>query len=208
MDYHHTWELAKYFEPLIGWLHRTGLFSFYIYVPFMSALGVGLFLWVRRRVRATRYLAAESSFKRFFWHSVYFSISWVATSTFGVALKTMIVEQLDYQERKWFEHYLAPTHLYISSAAVAYLLLVSRSKRNYYDLALFLYIQVALLAGYAVAGYRVVNEDIEGAIGGALLVLFFLVCNYDLVSRLRKSLPAGISARSQGEVVTRTADNA
>lgn len=197
MDYHHTWELARYFEPLIGWLHRTGLFNFYIYVPFMTAVGVALYIWVRSRVRRTGYLAGQSAFIRFFWHSIYFSVSWIAISSFGVALKTMIVEELDYQERKWFEPYLSPTHLYISSAALAYLILVSRSKRNYIDLALLLYIQVALLAGYAVAGYRVANEDIEGAIGGGLLALFFLVCNYDIISRMRKSLPAGISARTQ-----------
>lgn len=174
----------------------------------MSALGVVLFIRVLRRVRGTSYLAARSSFVRFFWHSLYFSVSWVVTSTFGVALKTMIVEELDYQERKWFEPYLAPTHLYISSAALAYLILISRSKRNYSDLALFLYVQVALLAGYAVAGYRVANEDVEGAIGGGLLVLFFLICNYDLISRMRRSLLTGILPRTQAEAITGTAENA
>lgn len=166
----------------------------------MSALGVALFIWIRRKVRRTGYLAGQSAYIRLFWYSVYLSVSWIATSTFGVALKTMIVEELDYQERKWFEPYLAPTHLYISSAALAYLILISRSKRTYYDLALFLYIQIALLAGYAVAGYRVANEDVEGAFGGVLLVLFFLVCNYDLISRVRKSLQAGISVRTHAPV--------
>lgn len=200
MEYHYTWELARYFEPLIGWLHRIGFFSFYIHFPFDSALGVVLFIWVFRRVHRTGHLATRRSSIRFFWYSIYFSASWIATSTFGVGLKTMIVEELDYQERKWFEPYLAPAHLYISSAALAYLALITRSKPTYYHLFLALYAQVALLVGYGVAGYRVGNEDIEGALGGGLLFLFFVVCNYDLISRIRKSIQLGISVRTRASV--------
>lgn len=200
MDYHHTSGIARLFEPLLSWLHRTGFFNFYVYVPFFTVLGVVLFLLVRRYVRRTGYLAGKRPFKRSFWLALYLSVSWVATSTFGVALKTMIVEELDYQERKWFESYLAPTHLLISSVAVAYLVFISRTKRTFSDLILFAYLQIALVAGYVVAGYRVANEDIEGATGGVLLVLFFLVCNYDIITRVRKFLLERSSTRTQVSV--------
>jgi hypothetical protein len=197
LDYHYTWEFARHFDPLIGWLHRRGLFDFYIHIPVMTALAIALFGWTSARVRRTGYLGSKKRLPRFFWHSIYFSICWVAMASFGVGLKTMIVEELDYQERKWFEPYLAPSHLYISSVAFAYLFLIARSKSSYYDLLTAFYIQVGLIAGSVVACYRILYEDIEGAAGGALLMLFFAVCNYDLIRRVRRILPASISAQSR-----------
>ncbi|HSE98618.1 MAG TPA: hypothetical protein VLD57_10175 [Blastocatellia bacterium] len=196
MDYHYTWEFARHFEPLIGWLHRRGLFNFYVHIPVETALAIALYIWVRARVRRTGYLDSRKRFSRFFWHSIYFSICWIAMASFGVGLKTMIVEELDYQERKWFEPYLSPSHLYISSVAFAYLFLITKSKSSYYDLLCALYIQIGLIAGSVVACYRMLNEDIEGATGGALLLLFFAVCNYDLIRRARRILSVNVSARS------------
>lgn len=197
LDYHYTWEFARHFEPLIGWLYRSGFFNFYVHISVETVLAVVLFAWVFARVQRTGYLGSQKGYTRLFWHSIYFSICWVAMAAFGVGLKTMIVEELDYQERKWFEPYLAPSHLYISSVAFAYLLMVTRRKSNYFDLVWALYIQVGLLAGYVVAGYRVLNEDIEGATGGALLLLFFAACNYDLIRRVRRILLVSISGQSR-----------
>jgi hypothetical protein len=197
LDYHYTWEFARHFDPLIGWLHRRGLFDFYVHIPVMTALAIALFVWAFLRVRRIGYLGAQKRFPRFFWHSIYFSICWMAMASFGVGLKTMIVEELDYQERKWFEPYLAPSHLYISSVAFAYIFLIVKSKSSYYDLLWTFYIQVGLIAGYIVACYRMLHEDIEGATGGALLILFFAVCNYDLIRRARRILSANIPAQSR-----------
>ena len=200
MDYHYTWQFAKYFEPVIGWLHRNGLFNFYVHVTAETALAILLFLWVFSRVK--RQLDSQSRFKKFFWYSIYFSTCWVATASFGVGLKTMIVEELDYQERKWFEPYLAPAHLYISSAAFAYIAFVTKTKQSYYSLLLALYVQIALVAGYFVAAYRMAYEDIEGAIGGALLFLFFAVCNYDLISKAQRILSRRFHNGRSGDILT------
>jgi len=197
LDYHYTWEFARHFDPIVGWLHRKGLFNFYVHVPAATALAIGLFAWVSARVRRLNYFGPQKRLTRFFWYSIYFSVCWIATAAFGVGLKTMIVEELDYQERKWFEPYLAPSHLYISSVAFAYLFLISKSKSSYYDLLLAFYIQVGLMAGYVVASYRMLNEDVEGAAGGALLILFFGACNYDLVRRVRRIISASISTQSR-----------
>lgn len=163
----------------------------------MTALAIALFVWASARVRRFGYLGAQKRLHRLFWYSIYFSICWVAMASFGVGLKTMIVEELDYQERKWFEPYLAPSHLYISSVALAYIFLIVKSKSSYYDLLWIFYIQVGLIAGSVVACYRMLYEDIEGATGGALLMLFFAVCNYDLIRRARRILSASISAQSR-----------
>lgn len=197
MDYHYTWEWAQYFEPVVGWLHRLGYFSFYVHFPVDSLLGTILFVWVYRRLRRHTLLDAPTTRWRFVWYALYYSVSWLALTSLGVGLKTMIVEELDYQERQWFEPYLGPGHLYISSACVAYLALILKSKHSYSDLLLAAYVQVALMAGYVVSVYRMLGEDIEGASGGALLFVFFLACNYDLVKRVRRSFLADTPVRTR-----------
>lgn len=193
MNYHYTWEFGRHFDFILGWLHRVNFFYFYFYVPLITVLALVLFLWVFARVRQTNYLADQRKFSRFFWYSVYSIFCWMTFGAFFVALKMTIVEELDYQERKWFEAYLTPAHLYISSACVAYLAFIIKSNLRNHDLFLAFYVQIALLLGYAVASYRVLNEDFEGAIGGVILLLFFAAANYDLFRRVRtnfQSIPA------------------
>jgi len=202
MDYHYTWQCAKHFEPIIGWLHRNGLFNFYVHVTAETALAILLFLWVFLIMK--RQIVLQSGFNKSFWYSIYFSTCWVATASFGVGLKTMIVEELDYQERKWFEPYLAPSHLYISSAAFAYIAFVTKAKQSHYGLFLALYVQIALVAGYIVAAYRMAYEDIEGVLGGVLLFLFFAVCNYDLISKTHRILSKRLHNGMSGDILTQS----
>ncbi|CAN5772397.1 hypothetical protein BH18ACI4_BH18ACI4_00300 [soil metagenome] len=200
MNYHYTWEFGRHFDFIVGWLHRVNFFYFYFYIPLITVLAIVLFLWVFARVRRTNYLAKQRRFSRFFWYSIYSIFCWMVFGAFFVALKMMIVEELDYQERKWFEAYLTPVHLYISSVCVAYLAFIIKSKLRYYDLLLALYVQIALLAGYAVASYRVLNEGIEGAIGGVILLLFFAACNYDLFRRVRTNFLLSVPVRTEVSV--------
>lgn len=188
MDFHLTTEFARYFLPLLRWGHQSHFFDFYIYLPIVTVPAIASFLAVRRRVIQHHSLRARGRTLRLCWYGLYFYISWMAWTTFAVALKTMIVEELDYQERKWFEPYLPAIHFYVSSASFAYILLVTRSKFKALDWFLSLYLQVALIAGMGVAGYRALYEDIEGALGGVLLLMLFAVCNYDLLKRMRSSL--------------------
>src|SRR5712691_676726 len=195
MNYHYTWAFGRHFDFIVGWLHRVNFFYFYFYVPLITILAICLFLWVFARVRRTNYLADQSRLSRFFWYGIYFSFIWIAVGGFFVAVKMMIVEELDYQERKWFEPYLSPGHFYISSVCFAYLAFILKQKLSYYDLILAFYIQVGLLIGFGVASYRVLHEDIEGATGGVILLIFLAACNYDLIRRVRRNFPAGIPGR-------------
>lgn len=195
MNYHYTWEFGRHFDFIVGWLHRVNFFYFYFYVPLITVLAAALFLWIVVKVRRTAYLADQSRFGRTFWFSVYALFTWIAVGTFFVAIKMMIVEELDYQERKWFEPYLTPTHLFISSACIAYLAFIIKSKPTYFNLVLAVYVQIALIAGYGVATYRALNEDIEGAIGGVILLVFFAVCNYDIFRRVRSYFRLNASAQ-------------
>ena len=194
MDIHYTWSFAAYLHLVLRWLHEIGFFNFYVYFPLLSAVGVALYVWMFVRVRRNGAYADSSRAGQCFWHVILLSVSWLASASFFVAFKLMIVEELDYQERKWFEWTLAPSHLYIASLAVAYLWLVAKNRSSALDLWSALYLQIGLLAGYAVATYRVFNEAVEGASGGASLFLFFAAINYDLVQRMRRQHPLRAAA--------------
>lgn len=185
MEFHYTWEFARHFAPLLGWLHRSGFFNAYIFLPVMTLPAIALYVWVFIRLRRNNSIRTTRKSLRLLWQFFYFYICWMAMNSLAVAFKTMIVEELVYQERKWFEPYLPGIHFYITSACLAYIPLIVRSRPHYYDLPLGIYLQVALIVGIIVAGYRTLNEDIEGAIGGVILLIFFVVCNYDLFMRLR-----------------------
>jgi len=186
-DIHFTTTSAKVFAPLLRLLYQSGFFFAPVFLSVMTIPAIALFIWVVKKIRRNRTLSATSRTIRIFWFSFYFYISWMALNSLAVGFKTMIVEELVYQERKWFEPYLPGIHFYITSACLAYLALIVNSRYRFIDLLLAIYLQVALIAGYATAGYRTFNEDRDGAIGGVLLLLFFAVCNYDLVKRVYKS---------------------
>jgi hypothetical protein len=185
VEFHYTWEFARHFGPLLGWLHRSGFFNAYIFLPVMTLPAMALYIWVFIRLKRNNSIRTTIKTLRFLWQFFYFYICWMAMNSLAVGFKTMIVEELVYQERKWFEPYLPGIHFYITSACLAYIALIVRSRPHYYDLLLAIYLQVALVVGIIVAGYRALNEDIEGAIGGVILLIFFVVCNYDLIMRSR-----------------------
>jgi hypothetical protein len=185
VEFHYTWEFARHFGPLLGWLHRSGFFNAYIFLPVMTLPAIALFAWVVIRLKRNNSIRTNKKTLRFLWYFLYFYICWMAMNSLAVGFKTMIVEELVYQERKWFEPYLPGIHFYITSACLAYIALIVRSRPHYYDLLLAIYLQVALIVGILVAGYRALNEDIEGATGGVILLIFFVVCNYDLIMRSR-----------------------
>ena len=186
-DIHFTCSFARFFAPMLRLLYNSGFFFAPIFLSVMTVPAIALFVWVVKKIRRNHTLDPTSRFVRAFWFSFYFYISWMALNSLAVGFKTMIVEELVYQERKWFEPYLPGIHFYITSACLAYLALIIKSRYRFSDLLIAIYLQIALIAGFATAGYRALNEDRDGAIGGVLLLLFFAVCNYDLAKRVRKS---------------------
>ncbi|HWS55128.1 MAG TPA: carboxypeptidase regulatory-like domain-containing protein [Pyrinomonadaceae bacterium] len=185
MEFHYTWQGGRHFAPLLRPLRQGGFFEAPVYMTLMTALSVVLFLFVLRALRR-RGAAAPEGRSRPLWYALYFYVCWLASVSLAVAFKTMIVEELDYAERQWFEPYLPAIHFYVTSACLAYLALVVRPAALPRDLPLAVYVQAALLAGYGLAAYRVAHEELEGAAGGALLFATFAACNYDLGRRLRR----------------------
>jgi hypothetical protein len=192
MEFHYTWQFGRHFAPLLRFLREIGFFEAPVYMTAMSVPAAPLFVCVFRSVRR-RGPTAGGRAARFLRYGLYLFMCWLAMTSLAVAFKTMIVEELDYQQRQWFEPYLPGIHFYVTSACLAHVALVAQSKLRVYHLLLVLYTQVALLAGYAVAGYRALSEDFAGAAGGVVLFAFFAACNYDLIARARR----GFSARGE-----------
>jgi len=118
----------------------------------------------------------------------YYALCFLGTNVLAVAFKTLIVEEMDYERRVWFEPYVGPLHFYIFSAVLAYIALLARARRTPIDALLGVYVQIALIGGYAIAVYRITNEpfsivDPTTGVGGMILGVCFAVYNFDLYRR-------------------------
>lgn len=178
--------LGEALGPLLLWLRGLGLFEWYVYVPAMTAAAVGLHLGLVRTL--DRNGTFDGRRRRRFWLAAYYGLCFLVTNGVAVGLKTLIVEELDYPSRVWFEAWVGPLHFCIAAVALAYLVLLARNRSDPLDRALGLFIQIGLIAGYAVGVFRVFNEPISLAnptagLSGFVLCAYFALYNYDLYRR-------------------------
>ncbi len=181
-----TNRLGEALGPFLLWMRDTGFFEWYVYIPVMTALAVGLFLIL---VRATERNGTFSDRpRRALWLAAYFGLCFLATNGLAVGLKTLVVEELDYPTRVWFEAYLGPLHFYIVAVALSYLALIARNTTAAVDWGLGLFVQLGLLAGYAVGVFRLLNEPMSLAaptmgLSGVIMCGAFALYNFDLYQR-------------------------
>ena len=122
------------------------------------------------------------------WLAAYYGLCFLVTNALAVAFKTLIVEELDYPTRVWFEAYVGPLHFYIVSVVIAYLALIVRNTREALVRLLGIFVQIGLIAGYVVGHFRIFNERISlleptGGFSGFVLCAYFALSNYDLYQR-------------------------
>ena len=140
-----TNRLGEVLAPMLLWMRDIGFFEWYVYIPVMTASAVGLFLIVVRTTDRNGTFSDRP--RRAIWLAAYFGLCFLATNGLAVGLKTLIVEELDYTTRVWFEAYLGPLHLYIVAVALSYLALIARNRTAALDWGLGLFVQLGLLAG-------------------------------------------------------------
>ena len=179
--------LGAALAPLLLWLRGLGFFEAYVYIPLMTAASVVLFWRLYGTFDRNRTLRG-SRLARVVWLGVCYALCFLAANSLAVAFKTLIVEELDYTNRVWFEAYVGPLHFYITAVALAYLWLIARNRRKPLDYALGAFVQAGLLAGYAVGVYRLLNEpfsltDPTTGISGLVFFAWFGVYNLDLYRR-------------------------
>jgi len=181
--------MGEWLAPLLLAMRATAFFEWYVYMPLMTLLSVPLYRWISRRLAAVGALEIVPPGRRGLWRAAYYFLCFLLTNVLAVALKTMIVEEMDYPEPPWFAGLVSPLHFYIASVAGAYLWLLVRARRAPLDWALGVYVQIGLAGGYAVAAWRLRHEpfslgDPTTAVSGIVMGLTFLAYNWDLARRL------------------------
>ncbi len=184
--------LGEALAPLLLMLRAAGFFEWYVYMPLMTALAVVLFRSLVRTLDANGTFVGRRW--RTVWLAAYFGLCFLLTNGLAVGLKTLIVEELDYPARVWFEAYVGPLHFYIVAVALAYLVLLARNRAAALDHGLALFVQLGLLAGYSVGVFRALNEPISAAnptagLSGFVLCAWFALYNYDLYGRFVGAVP-------------------
>ena len=183
-----TNQLGEILAPFLTWLRDLGFFEWYVYMPIMTLASIGAFRSLLERLDANGTFDGGSAQRRKLWLTAYYGLCFMATNVLAVGFKTLIVEELDYPIRVWFEAYVGPLHFYILSVVLAYLAILVRSSRERLDRTLALYVQVGLIGGYGVGVFRILNEPISlleptNGLSGFVLCALFGLYNLDLYRR-------------------------
>ncbi len=175
--------LGELLAPILIAIRSTGFFEAYVFIPTMTLLSIFIF------IKLLRVINTRSPFLLV----GYFCLCFILTNTAAVALKTLIIEEMDYESEVWFLHLVAPLHLYIVSVASAFLWLIWRNSSTIFDRILCTYIQLGMLGGYFTAVFRLINEpfeltDVTTGLGAAVLISLFTILNIDLLIRFKRTL--------------------
>lgn len=181
--------------PVLIAIRSTGVFEAHIYLPAMTVLAAFLTWMIIGRIQTNGFFDYSARAKtRPAWCLAIFSLCFLVTNSTVAATKTMIIEETDYVLVPDFIAWVRPLHFYITSVALIHLILIWRNQHEALDLFLSAYVQIGLLGGYSVAIYRIINEPIEltdvtTGIGGTVLILWFLILNWDLTIRWFSPVP-------------------
>ena len=198
--------LGAALAPFLFWLRGLGFFEAHVFIPVMTAASIGIFWRLYGTFDRNRTFRA-SRLSRAVWLAVCYALCFLACNALAVAFKTLIVEELDYTGRVWFEAYVGPLHFFITAAAIAYLVLIARNRRTPLDYALGAFVQAGLLGGYAAGAHRLLNEPITLAdpttgISGLVFFAWFGLYNCDLYRRLVIQGAAGAGRGLESRVAT------
>ena len=187
--------MAEFLGPLLLLIRATGFFEAYIFMPSMTLLAA--YLYVELRHQAT----SNGASKIWPWHRrqpafklLCFSQCFLLTNAAAVALKTMIVEEMDYETYVWFIPYVSPLHIYIVSVVTAHLYLIWSNTKSAIVKPLCAYIQVGLLGGYSIGLHRLLHEPFEltdptTGMSAYFLFAWFGLINLDIFARFRNKVP-------------------
>ena len=181
--------LGELLSPILKLIRATGFFEAYVFMPLMTVLSIYVFVRLRKSLRNNgTFKSGVHSRYKWVLLSAYYSLCFMATNVFAVALKTLIIEEMDYVEPVWFLHLVGPLHFYIESVVLSYLWLISRNQRTILDKSLCFYIQLGLFGGYSVAVYRLIHEpleftDVTTGFSGIFMLAWYGILNIDIVVR-------------------------
>lgn len=170
--------MGELISPLLMAIRSTGFFEAYVFIPVMTLLSIVLFMRLRQRIKSHGILLQVAAY----------TLCFLLTNSTAVAFKTLLIQELDYEQLPWFLPYLSPLHFYISSVALAHIYLMWHSRPVLITRLLCAYIQIGLIGGYSIAVYRLIYEPIEltdvtTGISGFFLLAWFGLLNWDIKKR-------------------------
>ena len=157
-EVHFANPLGHWLAPLLLTLRSVGFFEWYVYMPAMTLVSFPLYRFMARRLDTVPAFRASSAWHQRVRRSACYAACFLLPNVLAVALKTLIVEEMDYVAPVWYAPLVSPLHFYIASVTGAYLWMIGRTRRTWADWACAGHIQLGLVGGYAVAGYRLLNE--------------------------------------------------
>ena len=174
--------IGEVLAPILILIRSTGFFEAYVFIPVMTLLSIFIF------IRLLRVTNARTPIVR----AAYYSLCFIMTNAAAVALKTLIVEEMDYESKVWYLHLVAPLHVFIVSVAGAFLWLIWRNSKTIFDRILCIYIQLGMIGGYCTAIFGMINEpfvltDVTTGVGGVAIIMLLAVLNTDLLVRFKSS---------------------
>ena len=192
-------ELGEYLSPILPFLRELGFFEAPVFMSSMTILSAFIFIWARSVLRrnGTFSIAVIQKWRKTYLF-LHYSVCFVLTNAFAVALKTLIIEEMDYQSPVWYAWLVGPLHFYIVSVAFVYLWLVLRNRHSALDRALCVYAQIGFLGGFYAGIYRLTNEefslnDLTTGISGVLFLLWFGLLSLDVILRFLGRASTGTS---------------
>lgn len=192
--------MGELLAPALIALRSTGFFEAPVFMSLMTLLSVGLFLRFRAQlVRRGDFERGARSRFRILWLFLHYSLWFLVTNALAVALKTMIVEEMDYDHSPWYLPWVSPLHFIIASLAMSHLAIVQRGRLDAIARGLVVYVQIGLLGGYAAGTHRLLTEpmnllDPTSGVSGLVFLAWFAGLNADLLLGL--SSMRGVSERS------------
>ncbi|MEM9387907.1 MAG: hypothetical protein AAGA68_22830 [Pseudomonadota bacterium] len=194
--------LGRALAPLLLAIRSTGFFEASAFLPLMTFASVALFLVLYRRLHRNGFFEEGHRIVRYTLALGYFTQCFLVLNAGAVALKSMIVQELDYSEWHWYIPWVSPLHFYIASVATAHLCAIWRSDRAAIDNALCGYVQVGLLGGFYIAAHRLLTEpfevtDVTTGVGATFMLIWFAVLNWDIVLRLCPRDSSGMSTSEE-----------
>ncbi|MCG8457017.1 MAG: hypothetical protein MI919_12110 [Holophagales bacterium] len=186
LDYTPASPLGRWLEPLLAPLQRWGFFELWVYVPAMTVVSAALLYWLWPRLIHRAEL--RSSRHRWLWLFLDAAAAWTGCQALAVGFKTLIVEELDYGQRVWFEAWVGPLHLFIAAAMACYFHLMLTRRRSS---ALFAYgfASLAFGLGYASGIFRILVQSWPDKLAAGLLML--LLFGWHLAIRRRIEVSRG-----------------
>ena len=179
--------LGEMLAPFLVVIRATGFFEAHVFIPLMCFLSVVLFIGLKNRAMTNGVLEVGMRKKGFYVFLFgYYSLCFLLTNASAVAFKTLIVEEMDYDQMYWFVPYVGPLHFYIVSVVLAHLHLVKSNRSSLFNRVLIVYAQIGYLGGYAVGVHRLLTEpfeltDVTTGMSGIFFFIWFGVLNFDLV---------------------------